>query len=274
MLKSKLLLVDNDPDFLETRREFLEREGYDVVSAFSRREARGRLEQADVDLAVIDIRLINDDDEKDISGLELARELGGSLPVIILTGHHSEEYMRQALGPQFDGTRIAYDFLAKELGPVALISAIRRSLEISQETGSNGETLHTHPLLPKYLRELLPPKGQGKQKFSRAETSVQLDVPEQMLKDYELARLHARWIGWTRLVLVIGGVAVFLFGVVMVILGDRDVGLIGAITGALTGTVGGLITKFANDANRRWEQFHKELIIFYKQSAKKRKGGR
>jgi CheY-like chemotaxis protein len=273
MSKTKILLVDNDADFLETRREFLEREGYDVISAFSRFDAKGKIEQKEVDLALIDIRLLNDDDEKDISGLELAKEVGHALPVIILTGYHSEDYMRQALRLQFDGTRIAYDFLAKELGPVAMTSAIRRTLEIFRQSNSNGLAAHAYPILRKHIRRLLPFEG-GEHKFSSSPTFVKLDVPEQMLKDYELARLHARWIGWARLSLVIGGVLVFLFGVVMVILGNRDVGIIEAITGMITGTVGGLITKFANDANRRWEQFHKELIFFYKETTKKKKGGR
>jgi DNA-binding response OmpR family regulator len=272
MPKTKILLVDNDLDFLETRREFLEREGYSVITAFSPLAAKEQLEQENADLAIIDIRLLNDDDEKDISGIELAKYASCSIPVVILTGFPSAAYMRQTLGPQFDGTQIAYDFLTKEDGPIALMSSIRRTLEISRKSDPDTLEARVHLILRKNLKEFLTNQKKGERKPIRGIVPINLNVPEQMLKDYELARLHARWIGWVRLGLVIGGILVFLFGVVMVILGYGDVGIIGVITGAITGTVGGLITKVANDANRRWEQFHKELILLYKDTRKKKKG--
>lgn len=132
MTQAKILLADNDLDFLETRREFLDKDGYAVSTASSPTEVRRVLEQEDVDLAIVDIRLVNDDDEKDISGLEVAKSLGRSLPVIILTGYPAYEYARQALRFQVDGIRVAQDFVSKEEGPTALLTAVRRALEIAQ----------------------------------------------------------------------------------------------------------------------------------------------
>jgi len=132
MAKAKILFVDNAPDFLETRREFLEREGYTVVAATSPNEARDKLASENPDLAILDIRLENDDDEKDVSGLMLAQEIGRLVPVLLLTGYSAVEYARQALKPQLDGFPAAYDFVEKEQGPAALLIAVRNTLQIAE----------------------------------------------------------------------------------------------------------------------------------------------
>jgi CheY-like chemotaxis protein len=126
-------MADNDPDFLETRREFLEKEGYQVIAAFSPLEAEEKLQQEQIDFAIIDIRLSNDDDEKDVSGLELAKNVEYPLPILILTGYPvAVEYVRQALTFQANGIPLAHDFLAKEEGPKALLTAVRSALEIAE----------------------------------------------------------------------------------------------------------------------------------------------
>ncbi len=132
MEQIKILMADNDPDFLETRREFLEKEGYEVLTASSPSEAQDKLQGEEISLAVVDIRLLNDDDEKDVSGLELANNVKRPLPMLILTGHPAVEYVRQALRFQANGNPIAHDFIAKEEGPTALLTAVRRALEIAE----------------------------------------------------------------------------------------------------------------------------------------------
>ena len=142
MARTKILLVDNDPDFLETRREFLEKEGYEVIPASSPRKAMKALELGGIDLAILDIRLLNDDDEKDISGLELAKIVGRSTPVIMLTAYPAIDYARQALEPQADGVRIAQGFIAKMDGPIALLTTIRKTLETpKRQLVSRGKKL-------------------------------------------------------------------------------------------------------------------------------------
>lgn len=259
MARKKILLVDNDPDFLETRREFLEKEGYEVIPASSPREAMDALEQGRIDLVILDIRLLNDDDEKDISGLELAKTMGRSVPVIMLTAYPAIDYVRQALEPQADGVQIAQGFIAKVDGPIVLLTTVRKVLETSKRQNiSLGNMVANDSIITS------PPQ----------ETSIQsapasLIVSEQMLKDYELARQHARWVGWVRLTMMAGGGVIFLVGVLIALLGYRDIGLIGAGSGIIAGTLGKLLTPIARDANRRWEQFHKELNLFYQREKKK-----
>lgn len=128
MPKATILFADNDPDFLQTRSEFLEQEGYRVIRVAGPTEARRQLEAGGIDLAVLDIRLERDDDEHDTSGLTLAKEVARTVPKIILTGFPGYDYVREALRPQQDGLSVAVDFVAKKEGPEALLRAIRKAL--------------------------------------------------------------------------------------------------------------------------------------------------
>lgn len=119
-----ILFADNDSDFLDTRAEFLERAGYAVLKACSLGLARQLLADAHVHLSVVDIRMVDDDDDKDVSGLTLAKEPAfRPVPKIILTAFPTYEAVREALGPLLDGLPAAVGFLAKQEGPEALIRA-------------------------------------------------------------------------------------------------------------------------------------------------------
>jgi predicted nucleotide-binding protein len=123
-----ILFADNDPDFLQTRCEYLEQAGHSIVTARGPTEARVILSRGRIDLAVLDIRLEDDDDEKDASGLILAREVAFAVPKIILTGFPSVEAARIALGSRLDGLPPAVDFIDKREGPDALLKAIEDAL--------------------------------------------------------------------------------------------------------------------------------------------------
>lgn len=125
----RLLFADNDRSFLDTRAEFLENAGYHVVKAYSADEAREILRNSRVHLAFIDIRLENDDDEWDVSGLLLAKDPANrSVPKIILTGFPTFQHVREALGSALDLLPFAVDFLAKQEGPEVMMRAVERAV--------------------------------------------------------------------------------------------------------------------------------------------------
>jgi DNA-binding NtrC family response regulator len=126
--KATILFADNDLDFLRTRAEFLEQEGYRVILAADPTEARRVLEQGGIDLAILDIRLLNDDDEKDTSGLTLAKEVARAVPKFILTGFPSVDAVREALQTQLDGLPAAVDFVSKQEGAEELLRVIKETL--------------------------------------------------------------------------------------------------------------------------------------------------
>lgn len=128
MAKATILFADNDAAFLKTRKEFIENEGYQVLTAATPSEARKLLETARIDLAILDIRLEDDNDEKDLSGLQLAQEAAHWVPKIILTGFPSYEYVREALSPSLSDLPAAVGFIAKQEGAAALMKAVRKAL--------------------------------------------------------------------------------------------------------------------------------------------------
>jgi predicted nucleotide-binding protein len=128
MAKGTLLFADNDPDFLKTRKEILEQEGYRVLTAANPDQARQILGKEHVDLAILDIRLENDNDEKDLSGLVVAKNVALAVPKIMLTGFPTVETVREALSPALQGHAAAVDFVAKYEGPEALLRAVRTAL--------------------------------------------------------------------------------------------------------------------------------------------------
>lgn len=129
MRQKTILMVDNYKDFLDTRAEYIEQAGYQVLKAYSADDARILIKQFRPDLAVLDVRLINDDDEKDHTGIFLAKTLHKLCPVIMLTDYAAVEVVRQSLKLSEDGKPPAIDFLDKHEGPAELIQAIQRGLQ-------------------------------------------------------------------------------------------------------------------------------------------------
>jgi DNA-binding response OmpR family regulator len=53
MAEANILFADNDINFVNTRKEFLEREGYHVIVATNPSDARRILEQERIDVAIL-----------------------------------------------------------------------------------------------------------------------------------------------------------------------------------------------------------------------------
>lgn len=127
-MKKRVLFVDNDPDFLETRSESLAGTGLHLFKATSFEQAEAFLRDHWVHLAIIDLRLRDEGDERDTSGLTLAKlDTYRSLPKIILTKFPNYESVREALGPALNGLPPAVDFVAKQEGPDALIQSVEEA---------------------------------------------------------------------------------------------------------------------------------------------------
>jgi len=128
--QKRILLVENNADALEVVKLYLEIHGYQVYAARSPTEASRLLGRIPIHLAILDLRLIDEADEYDISGLTLAKDSAyRAIPKIILTAYPAYDYVREALGPVLDGLPPAVDFLAKQDGPEALLQAIGRAFQ-------------------------------------------------------------------------------------------------------------------------------------------------
>ena len=115
----RVLVVDDEADFLATYERLLRREGYEVVTVTSRAAGLAALAGEPPDLVISDLRLPDGD------GLDVVRAAHNArdpVPVIVVTGYPSDETRRAALAAG------ATTFLAKPFAAAVLLAAIRSSL--------------------------------------------------------------------------------------------------------------------------------------------------
>lgn len=83
-MEEKVLLVDDEGDFLETLAERMRNRGMDVTTSMSAAEAIQKTEAIDYDAIVLDLQMPGMDG---IQALRVLREKRPDLQVILLTGH-------------------------------------------------------------------------------------------------------------------------------------------------------------------------------------------
>jgi 6-phosphofructokinase 1 len=110
MSKFKILIAENNKLHLQSYSDSLRRDGYEIVGAGAEGDAEGEalriLRENFIHLAVIDVRLIDDDEENDKTGLELCERLDPLTPRIVLTGYIDDwTTIRDALMPAPGGRR-------------------------------------------------------------------------------------------------------------------------------------------------------------------------
>ncbi|NDV19859.1 response regulator [Pseudodesulfovibrio sp. JC047] len=107
MQKIKLLLVDDEKDFLTVYARRFIRRNADITLASSGQEALQAIRDAEFDVVILDVLM------PEMNGIETLRRIKAikpDLPVIILTGHASSKAM-------IEGMDIgAFDFLIKPVG--------------------------------------------------------------------------------------------------------------------------------------------------------------
>jgi len=151
-MNKKVLIIDNNRDFLETRGERLYAQGYQVYRATSLQQAEQILQQVWIHVLIVDIRMRDDNDDKDVSGLVLAKkDAYRSIPKVILTRYPTFEYVREALGPVVEGLPPAVAFIAKQEGPEVMLHAVEQAFDkhvrINWNLTINWEQLSLHHLV-------------------------------------------------------------------------------------------------------------------------------
>ena len=100
----RLLLVDDEKDFVNILSKRIKRRHIEVTKAFSGAEAIQALRGQDFDVAVLDLKM---EDMDGIEVLKMLKILDPHLAVIMLTGHGSAEAAEQGLKLG------AFDYLTK-----------------------------------------------------------------------------------------------------------------------------------------------------------------
>lgn len=130
-MEETLLLADNDLEYLDTTKTQLEKAGYNVLTASTPEETRRMLAERNVDLVILDLRLRDNHDEYDVSGLEIAEESTITVPKVIVSEFGSFDAARKALGMRVDGLPAAVEFVRKGEGVEGLLRAIRKGLQLA-----------------------------------------------------------------------------------------------------------------------------------------------
>jgi DNA-binding NtrC family response regulator len=123
-VKIRVLLVDDEEEFVETLGERLEVRGFDVTTALSGAEALERIQEREIDLVVLDVQMPG------LDGVEALRQIKQRKPlieVIMLTGHATVQ-------TAIDGMKLgAFDFLLKPAETEELVEKIRRAYDRKAE---------------------------------------------------------------------------------------------------------------------------------------------
>jgi CheY-like chemotaxis protein len=128
MPKAKILVVDDDPDFVEYLRTVLESAGYKVVSAGNSDQGMLTLSREKPDLVVLDVIM-----SSVLDGLSMSQRMADDpalkhVPVVMVTSIANTDYL--ALFPTDESIHIDA-FLTKPIAPAELLRQIQRLIPIT-----------------------------------------------------------------------------------------------------------------------------------------------
>jgi CheY-like chemotaxis protein len=129
MPKAKILVVDDDPDFVYYTRTVLEAEGYEVVSAGNSDQGLRVLAQEQPDLVVLDVIM-----SSVLDGLNMSQRMAEDaayrhVPIIMVTSIANTDYL--ALFPTDENIHVDA-FITKPIAPRELVRQISRALTVTE----------------------------------------------------------------------------------------------------------------------------------------------
>jgi len=127
-----ILVVDDVKDWRLTLRGLLQDEGYQVKDAESSQKALSLLAKEGFDLAVIDIRL-DETNEDDTEGITLAKNIRNQWPqtqIIIITGYETPATLEEAMKPGPGGDRLVRNYILKKDTKKDLIPEVQKAIGI------------------------------------------------------------------------------------------------------------------------------------------------
>lgn len=121
----KILVVDDQPDNVFILKDRLEREGFQVISAYDGAAAIEKAKEEMPDLILLDVMM------PDMSGFEVCEKISHSeiinyVPIILVTALTGSEDIRQGLQAG------AYDYIKKPFNKIELIARVNSALKYSE----------------------------------------------------------------------------------------------------------------------------------------------
>lgn len=124
-MSKKILIVDDDPDFVQASRMVLEHAGYEVISAANGDEGLERVSEDRPDLVILDIIM-----QTVLDGLHVSQRMAESdedkdIPILMVTSIANTDYA--SLFPTDEYIHID-DFVSKPIAPDKLLAKTARLL--------------------------------------------------------------------------------------------------------------------------------------------------
>ena len=154
MAMTRCLVVDDDPELLQSVCDYLRRFGFEAVAASTAAQMRSLLSQGGVDVVVLDV-MLPDGDGLSICAALRQRPETANLPVIMLTAQGDPH--SRVLGLELG----ADDYIAKPFEPrelVARIKAVLRRRSAPSGGGGDGSVEFAGWRFDRLKRQLLSPQ--------------------------------------------------------------------------------------------------------------------
>ncbi len=128
---TKILVIDDDKDLQETTRLVLEKNGFEVISAYNPEEGLQKVQSENPDLVILDVLM-----PSDFEGFEVARTIREELkllklPIIILTAVHGKKKVPYRFAPHEQWLPVDY-FFDKPVRPDVLVAKVKEFLNITE----------------------------------------------------------------------------------------------------------------------------------------------
>ena len=127
-MAKKVLMIDDDPEFVEAITNILDARGYDVVSANDGKDGVAKAGKEKPDIILLDVMMTTKSE-----GFDVARELSKDAnlkgtPVIMLTGVRKEMNLPFGFEPDPDWLPVMA-FLEKPVKPETLLKTIEENIK-------------------------------------------------------------------------------------------------------------------------------------------------
>lgn len=128
--RAKILLIDDDPDFVEATKTVLESRPYEIITALGGEEGLKKAREEKPDLVLLDVIM------PDIDGFQVCQQLKKDLqlsqiPVIMITSF-SEKYRETSIGMSQGLNLEAEDFVDKPVAPAELLIRVEKWLKLKK----------------------------------------------------------------------------------------------------------------------------------------------
>ncbi|MFC1576608.1 response regulator [Candidatus Omnitrophota bacterium] len=126
----KILVVDDEPEFLEVAKIRLTASGYDVITASDGREAINKIKKEKPDAVLLDIVM---PEYGGLSVLKRIRRIDKNLPIFIMTAFSNEDKFELAKKLDASGFIVKTSDLKKEIANITSFLRVSKGYKKSQD---------------------------------------------------------------------------------------------------------------------------------------------